>query len=134
MVDALAGAPGIFSARYAGEHGDDEANNDKVLAELADVPDAARGGRFVCALALADPAGALGDRPHVLRGVIEGQILRARRGEGGFGYDPLFLPTGETRTTAEMPAEEKNAISHRADASRKMREFLRGYLLNTEAG
>lgn len=128
VVDALDGAPGIYSARYAGAHGDDQANNEKVLRELEGVPDAERTARFVCALAFADPEGPLGDAPHIERGTIEGTILREERGDGGFGYDPLFLPIGETRTTAEMPAEEKNAISHRAEAARKLREFLKAYL------
>ena len=103
-------------------HGDDEANNDKLLAELADVPDAQRTGRFVCALAFVDL-----DRgfEHVARGTIEGAILRERRGEGGFGYDPLFLPHGHARTTAEMSAAEKNAISHRANAAALMLNTLR---------
>lgn len=127
VVDALDGAPGIFSARYAGTHGDDQANNDKLVAELADVPDAERTGRFVCALAFVDPNGPL-EGAHVVRGTIEGTILREERGEGGFGYDPLFLPIGETRTTAQMPAAEKNEISHRAEAVRGLREFLTKYL------
>ncbi len=128
VVDALGGAPGVYSARYAGEHGGDEANNDKLLAELDDVPHDERTARFVCLLAFADPGGPLGDAVHLERGAIEGHVLRARRGDGGFGYDPLFLPVGETRTTAEMPAAEKNAISHRAVASAKMRAFLADYL------
>lgn len=126
-VDALDGAPGIYSARYAGEHGDDEANNQRVLAELEDVPEEARGARFRCALALVDPTGGL-EGAHVEHGVIEGRILHTPRGVGGFGYDPLFLPHGEARTTAEMPAEEKNAISHRAEAAKKMCVFLRRYI------
>ena len=128
VVDALDGAPGIYSARYAGTHGDDQANNDKLVRELADVADADRTGRFVCALAFADPNGPLGESCHVVRGTIEGTLLREERGAGGFGYDPLFLPIGETRTTAEMPAVEKNAISHRARAARALGEFLKAYL------
>lgn len=120
-VDALEGAPGIHSARYAGRHGDDAANNAKLLHALAEVEDDARTARFRCALAFFDPTDGT---EHVEHGVIEGVILRSARGEGGFGYDPLFLPRGESRTTAEMPADEKNAISHRADAVRKMRRFL----------
>src|SRR4051812_35902395 len=87
-VDALGGAPGVYSARYAGAHGDDEANNRKVLAEMADVPDDRRGAAFVCALALADPAGSV-----VLEasGACRGRLTREPRGAGGFGYDPLFL-------------------------------------------
>lgn len=122
-VDALGGAPGVHSARYAGVHGDDEANNDKLIEALSDVPDADRGGRFVCALAFVDPSDGT---TNVVRGVIEGSLLRAPRGEGGFGYDPLFLPLGETRTTAEMPASEKNQISHRAKAVAAMTEWIRG--------
>lgn len=126
VVDALGGAPGVYSARYAGAHGDDAANNDKLLCELEDVADADRAARFVCVLAFADPS--RGEEVSVVRGTIEGHVLRAPRGAGGFGYDPLFLPVGETRTTAEMPADEKNAISHRAEASRKMRDVLREHL------
>lgn len=124
-VDALGGAPGVRSARWAGEHGDDAANNAKLLADLEDVE--TRTARFRCALAFADPAGPLGARVHVEHGVLEGTVLRAPRGEGGFGYDPLFLVQGDTRTTAELTPEEKNALSHRADAARKMRAFLLGY-------
>ena len=131
-IDALGLAPGVHSARYAGEHGDDEANNDRVLRELEDVDDERRTARFRCALAFVDRRGPLGERAHVEHGVIEGTILRARRGEGGFGYDPLFVPIGEARTTAEMPAAEKNAISHRAEASRKMCRFLLTYLVRRE--
>lgn len=127
-VDALGGAPGVYSARYAGEHGDDEANNAKLIEALRDVEDARRTARFRCALAFADPGGPLGERVHVEHGVVEGSVLRAPRGSGGFGYDPLFLLRGDTRTTAELPADEKNAISHRAEAARKMCVFLRDYL------
>lgn len=121
-ADALDLRPGVHSARYAGVHGDDEANNDLLLRELEATPDDQRTGRFVCALAFVDPARGF---EHVVRGTIEGSILRERRGEGGFGYDPLFLPHGHTRTTAEMSAAEKNAISHRADAAKRMLTVLR---------
>ena len=131
-VDALGGAPGVRSARYAGQHGDDEANNDRLLAELAGVPDEARTARFRCALAFADPAGPLGDEVLVVHGVVEGHITRARRGAHGFGYDPLFQLAGDARTTAELSPEEKNAVSHRADAARKMRVRLRDYLSKRE--
>jgi XTP/dITP diphosphohydrolase len=131
-VDALDRAPGIFSARYAGVHGDDEANNDALLAALAATGDIERRGRFRCALAFADPEGSLGDRVHVAHGAIEGTILRERRGEGGFGYDPLFLPLGETRTTAQMPQDEKNAISHRAVAARELLVFMKTYLTDRD--
>ena len=106
-VDALGGAPGVYSARYCGRHGDDEANNDLLLERLADVP-APRTARYVAAIALVRP----GREPIVRRGACEGEILTARRGCGGFGYDPLFLcETGET--FAEISMEDKNAISHR---------------------
>jgi XTP/dITP diphosphohydrolase len=115
-VDALNGMPGVFSARWAGRHGDDDANLDLVLAQLADVSAALRGAHFECAAALALPTG----EERVASGTIEGVLLRARRGAGGFGYDPIFLPDGHDRTTAEMSAEEKNAISHRGRAFRAL--------------
>ena len=106
-VDALDGAPGVYSARYCGRHGDDEANNDLLLKNLRDVP-APRTGRYVAAIALVRP----GKAPIVRRGVCEGEILFERQGTGGFGYDPLFLcETGET--FAQISMEKKNAISHR---------------------
>jgi XTP/dITP diphosphohydrolase len=123
-VDALNGMPGIFSARWAGGHGDDRANLDLLLAQIVDVPDERRGARFVCAAALVLPDG----RETVAEGVVEGVLLRERRGTGGFGYDPIFLPHGETRTTAEMPAAEKHAISHRGRAFRALAPALRELL------
>ena len=106
-VDALGGAPGVYSARYCGRHGDDEANNDLLLANLASVP-APRTARYVAAIALVRP----GREAIVRRGTCEGEILNERRGNGGFGYDPLFLcETGET--FAEIGMEQKNRISHR---------------------
>ena len=106
-VDALVGAPGVYSARYCGRHGDDEANNDLLLRNLEGVP-APRKARYVAAIALVRPDHA----PIVCRGTCEGEILTERRGCGGFGYDPLFLcETGET--FAEISSESKNAISHR---------------------
>ena len=113
-VDVLGGAPGIFSARWSGRHGDDEANNDLLLAQLGDVPDEHRGARFVCAAALVGPDGT----EHVERGEMPGTLLRERRGEGGFGYDPLFLPEAETRSAAELTPAQKDAISHRGRAFR----------------
>ena len=127
-VDALGGRPGVYSARFAGRQGDDEANNDKLLAELARVPDGERAARYRVVLALADPGGPLGSEVHLEHGVCEGSILRARRGGAGFGYDPLFCPEGEQRSMAELPPEEKNQISHRALAAAKMRAFLGDYL------
>ena len=106
-VDALGGAPGVYSARYCGRHGDDEANNDLLLENLKNVP-APRTGRYVAAIALVRP----GKAAIVRRGTCDGEILFERRGTGGFGYDPLFVcETGET--FAEVSAETKNAISHR---------------------
>lgn len=121
-VDALDGAPGVHSARYAGEPCDDAANNAKLLAELADVPDEKRTGRFVCTLVFIDEDGA----ETVARGTIEGRIGREERGDHGFGYDPLFLPDvfEDGRTLAEALPEEKNAVSHRGNALRELRAKL----------
>jgi XTP/dITP diphosphohydrolase len=115
-VDALAGMPGVFSARWAGRHGDDRANLELLLAQLSDVPDERRGAHFTCAAALVTPDG----REVVEEGRLEGTLARAPRGTGGFGYDPVLRPTGETRTTAEMTSEEKDAISHRGRAFRAL--------------
>ena len=111
-VDALNGMPGVLSARWAGQHGDDKANLDLVLAQVADVPDARLGARFVCAAALVVPAAGI-TREWVVTGEVEGRLIRAPRGSGGFGYDPIFLPDGFDLTTAEMTPEAKDAISHR---------------------
>ena len=111
-VDALGGAPGVRSARYAGEGASDEANLDKLLLSLADVPDAQRTARFCCVAVFVrdakDPS------PLIAEGTWEGRIDRARRGTGGFGYDPIFIPRGLDHTSAQISAEEKNAHSHRA--------------------
>jgi XTP/dITP diphosphohydrolase len=115
-VDALNGMPGVFSARWAGGHGDDEANLRLLLGQLADVPDDRRTGAFVCAAALVLPDGT----EHVVDGRVAGSVIRAPRGEGGFGYDPIFVPVGERRTTAELPPAEKDAISHRGKAFRAL--------------
>ncbi|MGO1320126.1 MAG: RdgB/HAM1 family non-canonical purine NTP pyrophosphatase [Galactobacter sp.] len=121
-VDVLGGAPGIFSARWAGRHGDDAANRDLLLAQLADVeaPEH-RGAAFVCAAALVVPGADAGSGEELVRfGRMEGTLAMAARGEGGFGYDPLLIPAGETRTCAELAPEEKNAISHRGQAMRAL--------------
>ncbi|CAM4036562.1 RdgB/HAM1 family non-canonical purine NTP pyrophosphatase [Helcobacillus massiliensis] len=118
-VDVLGGAPGIFSARWSGRHGDDQANNDLLLAQLADVPDEHRGARFVCAAAMAHPS-ADGIATHVERGEMAGVMLRAPQGNGGFGYDPLFRPDGCAVSSAQLSAQEKNAISHRGRAFRAL--------------
>lgn len=117
-VDALGGAPGIYSARYAGEHGNDRANNELLLKNMDGVSD--RTCRFVCAMALALP----GQETRVVRGECEGRLLTALEGEGGFGYDPLFLYESG-KTFAQMSPEEKNRVSHRFHAVEKMREVLR---------
>ncbi|MGC5628880.1 RdgB/HAM1 family non-canonical purine NTP pyrophosphatase [Georgenia sp. Z1344] len=120
-VDVLGGSPGVFSARWSGRHGDDAANNALLLAQLADVSDEHRAARFVCAAALVVP-GAPGATPvEVTRcGEMPGRLLREARGSGGFGYDPLFLPDGETRSAAELAPAEKHAISHRGAAFRAL--------------
>jgi XTP/dITP diphosphohydrolase len=115
-VDVLGGAPGVFSARWSGRHGDDAANLALLLAQLGDVPDEHRGARFVCAAALVTPAG----YETVELGELPGTLERKARGDGGFGYDPVLRPLGETRTCAELTAEEKNAISHRGQAVRAL--------------
>jgi XTP/dITP diphosphohydrolase len=121
-VDVLGGAPGIFSARWAGRHGDDAANLRLLLDQLSDVPDAHRGAAFVCAAALAVPPNADGGagREVVEYGQLEGTLLREPRGDGGFGYDPVLQPAGEARSCAELSPAEKNAISHRGKAFRAL--------------
>lgn len=120
-VDALGGAPGIRSARYAGEGAGDRANNALLLERLAGVPHERRTARFRCALALAGP----GAPEACVEGICEGTIIEAARGDGGFGYDPLFLPRGESRTFAELPSEVKDALSHRGRAAAALMEALR---------
>lgn len=115
-VDVLGGAPGIFSARWAGRHGDDQANLDLLLAQLSDVPQEHRGAAFVCAAALVTPDG----WEHVETGQLRGTLLTAGRGSGGFGYDPILRPEGEERSCAELSPAEKNAISHRGRAFRAL--------------
>ena len=115
-VQALNGMPGVFSARWAGAAAGAAANLRLVLEQVADVPDGRRGAAFVCAAVLVTPAGA----EQVARGTMTGTLLREPRGTHGFGYDPIFVPDGETRTTAEMPAAEKDAISHRGRAFRAL--------------
>ena len=120
-VDALDGAPGVYSARYAGGHGDDAANNALLLKNLAHLPEEARTARFVCCIALVYPDG----RELTVRGETQGLIIDEARGEGGFGYDPYFYyaPFGET--FSELSAAEKNAISHRGKAIAKLAETLK---------
>jgi XTP/dITP diphosphohydrolase len=120
VVDALDGAPGVYSARYAGEQGDDSANNSKLLQEMNEVAAADRKAAFHCVVALAWPDG----RCETYTGQISGLILREERGSDGFGYDPLFLVPEYGKTTAELPLEIKNRISHRGTALRKVIPLL----------
>ena len=119
-IDALEGRPGVISARYAGLDCDDEANNDKVLAEMREVPQSERGCRFRCVLALVGEG-----LEETFAGACEGTLLTERRGSGGFGYDPLFLPRESASTFAEISLEEKALISHRARALVGLIEWLR---------
>lgn len=119
-VEALGGAPGVTSAHYAGKHGDDAANIARLLRELEGIPSQERNARFVCVLALAGPRG----EKLLLREDCEGWITGEPRGEGGFGYDPVFVPRGYSRTMAELSLEEKNAVSHRGKALRRLRSLL----------
>jgi XTP/dITP diphosphohydrolase len=113
-VDALGGRPGIHTARYAGPGADEHANNDKLLAELAGVPAERRGARYRCAIVFV--RGADDPSPIVAEAAWEGRIGFERRGNGGFGYDPLFIVAGEKFTAAEMPSADKNRVSHRGQA------------------
>jgi XTP/dITP diphosphohydrolase len=115
-VDALNGMPGVFSARWSGKHGDDRANLELLLAQIGDVPDEHLGAAFVCAAALVLPDG----RELVTHGEQRGRLVRAPRGDGGFGYDPIFQADGQTKTNAELTPEEKDAISHRGKAFRDL--------------
>jgi len=120
-VDALNGMPGVLSARWSGAHGDDQANLDLLLGQMAAVPDERRGARFVSACALVRPDGG----EVVVRGEWPGAIIREERGRNGFGYDPIFVPEGETRTSAELSPDEKDADSHRGRALQKLVPHLR---------
>ncbi|MDD9964967.1 MAG: non-canonical purine NTP pyrophosphatase [Myxococcales bacterium] len=153
-VDALDGAPGVYSARFAGIGASDADNNQKLLTELAHTPDSERTARFRAVLALAlwpeSPRGAatregtsgpgsdvsaetLDLELHLVAGVVEGTILRAPRGDAGFGYDPLFVPRGDTRSMAELPKVAKNTISHRARALQNLRALLEKKLSQRKA-
>lgn len=126
-VDVLGGAPGIFSARWAGSHGDDAANLALLIDQLADIRAEHRGAQFVCAAALVTPDGF----EHVEEGVLRGTLATAPRGTNGFGYDPVLVPDGEERTCAEMSPAEKNAISHRGKAFRALAPHI-ARILTTE--
>ncbi|MBG6067618.1 RdgB/HAM1 family non-canonical purine NTP pyrophosphatase [Micromonospora ureilytica] len=119
-VDALNGMPGVFSARWSGQHGNDGANLQLVLDQIADVPDEQRAASFVCTVALVLPGG----KEHLVDGRQPGRVLRAPRGDGGFGYDPIFLGDGQDRTNAELTPAEKDAISHRGKALRELAKLV----------
>ena len=122
VVDALGGAPGVYSSRYAGEDATDEDNNDKLLADMADVPDGKRTGRFACTLVFIDEDGT----EVSAEGTIEGKIGYGLQGDGGFGYDPLFWPDvfDGSCTLAEVPQSRKNEVSHRGNALRALRALI----------
>jgi XTP/dITP diphosphohydrolase len=119
-VAAMNGMPGVFSARWSGRHGDDTGNVDLLLRQLGDVPDGQLGAAFVCAVVLALPDG----REWTVHGEMRGRLVRSPRGSGGFGYDPIFVPDGHTRTSAELTPAEKDAISHRGQAMRALASIL----------
>jgi XTP/dITP diphosphohydrolase len=125
-VDALNGMPGVLSARWAGGHGDDQANLKLVLGQVGDMPADRLGARFVCAAALVVPGRVPAEptREWVVIGQVEGQLTRTPRGTGGFGYDPIFVPDGFDLTTAEMTAQAKDAISHRGRAFRALTPLI----------
>ncbi|MFC0508332.1 RdgB/HAM1 family non-canonical purine NTP pyrophosphatase [Micromonospora costi] len=119
-VDAMGGMPGVFSARWSGRHGDDHANLQLLLDQIADLPDEHRTASFVCTVALVLPGG----KEHLVDGRQPGRLLRAPRGDGGFGYDPIFMGDGQTRTNAELTPEEKDAVSHRGKALRELAKLI----------
>ncbi|CFX18605.1 Non-canonical purine NTP pyrophosphatase [Syntrophomonas zehnderi OL-4] len=120
VVNALDGAPGVFSARFAGPQADDEQNNQKLLQALQNIADHERTARFVCVIALADPAGTV----QTVSGSCTGMIAKTRQGEAGFGYDPLFVPDGFDKSFAELDPSVKNKISHRGQALLKIKPIL----------
>lgn len=124
-VYALKGAPGIRSARYAGDKANDLSNIEKLLTEMKDIPDDKRGARFVCCIAVAYPDG----KVEIFNGITEGYIGWKLKGEMGFGYDPIFYPVGYNRTFAEMLPEEKDALSHRGKALRKFKKYIKNILI-----
>lgn len=127
-VDYLNGEPGIYSARYAGEHGNDEKNNNKLLKELKDVLKINRNAKFICQIALFDEDG----KYYTIRGEAEGIILNEIHGEGGFGYDPLFFYPPLNKTFAELTSDEKNQISHRGVALKELKNTLKKFISEQE--
>jgi XTP/dITP diphosphohydrolase len=128
VVPALNGRPGVYSARYAGKQGDDDANNRRLLAELAPLLDDRRAAYYVCTAALADPSGEV---QAVVEGRCHGVIIKEERGTGGFGYDPLFLIPEYHQTFGELSARVKHALSHRGRALAKLRPVIRKLLIET---
>ncbi len=124
VVDALEGRPGVWSSRYAGENATDKENNEKLLREMANVPEELRTARFVCAAAVADATGLIG----IVEGTCEGSIAFEERGQHGFGYDPLFIRTGYNKTFAELGPDIKNRVSHRFLAMQKAAILLERYV------
>jgi XTP/dITP diphosphohydrolase len=123
-VDVLGGMPGVFSARWSGRHGADQANLDLLLAQVSDVPADLLTAHFTCVAALALPSG----ESRVVEGLLPGRLVTTPRGTNGFGYDPILVPDGEERTTAELAPEEKDAISHRGRAFRALAPIVRELL------
>ena len=121
VVDALGGAPGVYSARDAGEGASDPDNHRKLIAEMADVPVGKRTARFVCVMAYVSPEWA----EHIFKGTVEGRLGFENRGENGFGYDPLFIPEGHEQSFAEMSGEEKDSMSHRGRALAAFIKFIK---------
>ena len=119
-VDCIDKAPGVYSSRFAGRDGDDEANNRKLIEMVSEFPPEERTARFVSVITMVFPDG----EKLIARGTVEGHVVTEERGDGGFGYDPLFVPEGYTRTFGEFGADEKNAISHRGNALRKLKQLL----------
>lgn len=124
VVDALGGQPGVYSARFSGDHADDESNNAKLLQMMAGVEDKDRTARFMCVIAVSDPQ----ERVKTVSGSCEGKIARQATGTGGFGYDPLFIPDGFNQSFAQLSAEEKHSISHRGRALMKCSGLIQEYL------
>jgi len=123
-VDAMGGAPGVFSARWSGKHGDDDANLQLLLHQMGDVPDRYRGAEFRCAAALVTPDGV----ELVEEGVMRGTLMREKQGANGFGYDPIFMPEGLSVSSAEISPAEKDAISHRGKAFRALAPHIASVL------
>jgi XTP/dITP diphosphohydrolase len=131
-VDALNGAPGVYAARYAGPEATYSDNCRRLVLEMQGVPEEERGASFATVMAFVDPKASGGPVERTVEGRLEGRILTASRGEGGFGYDPVFLVPDREQTLAEMSLEEKNKISHRARAARRMHDVLMEYLKESQ--